>query len=100
MWELIQSNQRKSWFLFFAMGACLLALGYGIGFAAEAVEGGMIGISIASLIWILLSVIGFFSGDRVLLASSHAKEISRDVHPQLFNVVEEMRIAANLAAMP
>ena len=42
----------------------------------------------------------FFSGDAILLAVSRAKEVSHDIHPQLFNVVEEMKISSNLPFMP
>jgi heat shock protein HtpX len=47
-----------------------------------------------------MSLISFFSGDRIILAMSGAKEVTKEVHPQLFNIVEEMKIAANLPAMP
>ncbi len=100
MWELIQANKRKSVFLFIGMAACLLTLGYFIGAAADPAEGGLFGLFISSFIWIILSLVSFFSGDSILLSASNAKEVSRDIHPQLFNVVEEMKIAANLPAVP
>ncbi|MEN6309009.1 MAG: M48 family metallopeptidase, partial [Anaerohalosphaeraceae bacterium] len=40
------------------------------------------------------------SGDQILLASSGAVEVTPEVHPMLFNIVEEMKIAAQLPAMP
>ncbi len=100
MWELIQENRRKSAILFITMGLCLLVLGYLLGAAFFPPDGGIPGVAIALTIWSLLSLISFFSGDQILLASSRAKEITRDVHPQLFNVVEEMKIAANLPVIP
>ena len=45
-------------------------------------------------------MISRYSGSKILLAVSNAKEVTKEVHPQLFNVVEEMRIASNLPAMP
>jgi heat shock protein HtpX len=36
----------------------------------------------------------------VLLAVSGAKEVTKDVHPQLFNIVEEMKIASGWNYMP
>ncbi len=62
--------------------------------------GGFIGIGLAFFIWIILSLISYYSGDSILLAVSGAKEVTPDVHPQLFNVVEEMKIASGLPAMP
>ncbi|SYZ72584.1 Protease HtpX homolog [Candidatus Zixiibacteriota bacterium] len=100
MWELISANRRKSFFLFVIMGTCLILLGYFIGAAYYPQGGGFIGIGIAFFIWMMLSVISYFSGDSILLAVSGAREVTPDVHQQLFNVVEEMKIAAGLPAMP
>lgn len=100
MWELIARNKQKSIALFIAMGVCLVALGYVIGVAFFPANGAHYGILTAALIWLTLSVLGYFSGDQILLSVSNAKEITRDLHPQLFNVVEEMKIAASLHVMP
>ena len=100
MWELIRANKQKSLILFFVMGICLLVLGYFIGGAYGGEEGTFFGLGLALFIWILMSVISYFSGDSIILAMSKAKRVSPNVHPQLFNVVEEMKIAANLPAMP
>jgi heat shock protein HtpX len=100
MWELIQQNRRKSLALFFLMGCCLVLLGYLLGAAYLPPNGGMIGISLALIIWLILSLISFFAGDSIVLGISGAQEIAPDIHPQLFNVVEEMKIAASLPAMP
>lgn len=100
MWELIQSNRRKSLILFISLGITLLLLGYFFGSAYHPDGGGFIGIFFALVIWGILSLISYFSGSKILLAVSGAKEVTKDVHPQLFNVVEEMKISAGLPAMP
>jgi heat shock protein HtpX len=100
MWELIQANKRKSIMLFMGMGICLALLGYLIGATYFHKNGGLTGLFIALCIWLLWSLISYFSGNSILLAVSRAKEVSRDVHPRLFNVVEEMKIAANSPYMP
>jgi len=101
MWEIIQANKTKSWILFILMGLCLILLGYIIGrVTLEEEAGGILGIFIAGIIWFILSLISYFSGDSIILAVSGAKEVTPDVHPQLFNVVEEMKIAASLPFMP
>ena len=100
MWELIEANRKKSFFIFIGMGLCLILMGYAIGILSAPPDGGILGILIAGIVWAILSLVSFFSGDQILLSVSHAKEISRDIHPQLFDVVEEMKIAANLPAMP
>ncbi|MFC1683713.1 M48 family metallopeptidase, partial [Candidatus Zixiibacteriota bacterium] len=100
MWELIRKNKRKSIILFICMGCFLILLGYLVGYVFFPPEGGIAGVLIALFLWILLSVVGYFSGDSILLGVSHAREVSHDVHPQLYNIVEEMKIASNLPAMP
>ena len=79
MWEQIRSNQIRSVVLTIGMGALLV---------------------IAILVWAVLSLVGYFQGDSILLCMSRAKRISRDDHPRLYNVVEEMKIASGLEKMP
>jgi len=100
MWELIQANRRKSLILFFSLGLTLLLLGYFFGSVYYPDGGGFIGIFFAFIIWGILSLISYFSGSKILLAVSGAKEVTKEIHPQLFNVVEEMKISAGLPAMP
>lgn len=99
MWELIQSNKRKSLFLFFMMGTFLLVLGYLVG-EYYFQGGGPGGVVMASIIWVIFSLISYFGGSTIMLSVSGAQEVTKKVHPQLFNVVEEMTIAAGLSKMP
>ena len=83
------------------MAAVLLFLGFVIGMAfTKSPEGGLVGLMIATAIWVILTLISLSSGDQILLAASRAKPVTHEVHPQLFNVVEEMKIAASLPTMP
>jgi heat shock protein HtpX len=101
MWELIAANRRKSVLLFTGMAALLLALGYFIGEATIGQNGGgWIGLIIATAVWVIMSAASVFGGPELVLKMSHAKEVTPDVAPQLFNVVEEMRIAAGLPKTP
>jgi heat shock protein HtpX len=96
MWELIRANKRNSIILLVTMAVCLTLLGFIIGLVFFGPDGGFFGLIIATAIWLILMMISFSSGDQILLASSKAKPVTHDVHPQLFNVVEEMAIAAAL----
>jgi len=80
------------------MGALLILIGYFLGlyFFSNAVAG----LVIAILVWAVLSLVGYFQGDSILLSMSRAKKIKRDDHPRLYNVVEEMKIASGLEKMP
>ncbi|MES0329617.1 MAG: M48 family metallopeptidase [Dehalococcoidales bacterium] len=98
MWEQIRSNQIRSVVLVIAMGLLLLAVGYAIGLYFF--DSAVIGLVIALALWVLLNLIGYFQGDSILLSIAKAKKITRDDHPRLFNVVEEMKIATGLPKMP
>lgn len=101
MWELIQANKRRSLILFLGMGVVLLLLGLVIGFGVGGTpEAAVTGVILATTVWFIMSLIGHFQGSSILLASSNAVEVDKKVHPQLFNVVEEMTMAAGLQKMP
>jgi len=101
MWEVIKANQRKSMVLFVLMTAVLVGLGFIIGYAYDPEGGGaFVGMAIAAIVMIIMSLISIKSGSKIMLAASNAKEVTSEVHPQLFNVVEEMRIAAGMPKMP
>jgi len=101
MWELIRANKRNSIILMVILAAVLLLLGFVVGFAVTgAPGGGMIGLMVATVMWLVLTLVSLSSGDQILLAASRAQPVTHDVHPQLFNVVEEMKIAAGLPKMP
>ena len=102
MWELIRVNKRNSVLLLGAMGTVLLILGFVLGmvFGHGHPQAGWIGMGIATVIWIVMTLVSLSSGDQILLASSKAVKVTQEVHPMLFNVVEEMTIAANLPKMP
>jgi len=99
-WELIAANRRKSFLLFVGMAALLVTLGYFIGQATMGEGGGNIGIIIAIALWVIMSAASVFGGPDIVLRMSRAKPVTEDVHPQLFNIVEEMKISAGLPAMP
>jgi heat shock protein HtpX len=80
------------------MGMLLALLGYALGYYFF--ESGIFGLLIALLIWAIMSLVGYFQGDSILLASSRARKITPDDLPRLYNVVEEMKIASGLEKMP
>jgi heat shock protein HtpX len=98
MWAQIRANQVRSVVLTTGMGIILLLLGYFLGLYFF--ESGIGGLIIALIVWGIMSLIAFFQGDNILLAVSRARKISRDDHPRLYNVVEEMKIASGLEKMP
>ncbi|MFQ5429691.1 MAG: M48 family metallopeptidase, partial [Phycisphaerae bacterium] len=126
MWEAIRRNRRRSWLLIGLMGLLLVSLGYTIGsvllykvpaftqasygLPRGSVEpthaydllntGGLIGIAVAAGLWLILTTTALFGGDAVLLRTAGAIEIQKRDVPRLWNVVEEMTIAAGLPRPP
>lgn len=125
MWELIRANQRRSTILVIVMLGLLLGVGWVIG-AVVAPWGmaasdsfadpegqvqfpsgvpinpiaGMIGMFVAFVLWCVQALVAYYFGGKILLAVSGARKIEKADHPQLFNVVEEMTIAAQLPRVP
>lgn len=101
MWEQIAANRRRSIFVVAAMGVILVATGLALGTALTGHEGGaLLGGAVALLVWLVLWITAVTRGDAILLKLSGAREIRRQDHPQLLNVVEEMTIAAMLPKPP
>ena len=80
MWELIQSNRRKSIVIFIGMGLLLILIGFTFGSFYDPESGGVVGIFFALILWGILSMISYFAGSKVLLAVSGAKEVTPDIH--------------------
>ncbi len=99
MWELVRANQRKTATLIIAVAIVLFATGYALG-EVMAPGGGLGGLVVAMVIWMFMTLISYFGGDSIFLALGKAKKIEKKDHPILFNVVEEMTIAAGLPKVP
>ncbi len=105
--DLIADNKRKSvllvvlFCLFTAATALLLGLAIVAYFDPDTIahinwrEGLMVG-GVAAGIAFLLALISYYEGDQMILAISGAKLIQHKDDPELFNVVEEMAIAAGI----
>ena len=101
MYEQIARNRRASWLLMGVVVAILALLGFIIGYAVIGGSNGGIGLlGVFGVVAILWSVIGYYSGDKMVLAVSGARQVSHDDEPQLYNVVEELTIAAGLPKVP
>jgi heat shock protein HtpX len=97
MWEQIRANKRNSILLLMLMAAVLGLLGWIIGMSVSPdPRAGAFGVGVALIIWLILALVSFAGGDAIFLAASKALPVTKDAHPQLFNVVEEMAIAAQL----
>jgi heat shock protein HtpX len=105
--DLIAANKRNTVILVVVFCLVVLAVAMVLGLAVIAwfspgtvsrlnwtqalVAGG-----IAGGVAFLLSLLGYFEGDQMILAVNGAREIQHKDDPELFNVVEEMAIAAGV----
>ena len=95
--ERIARNRRNSLLLIAAFLAFITVFGYIIGWAwlGDPLKA-LAGLAFALVIGVIAGLISYYGGDKMVLAASRAKEITHDDAPVLFNVVEEMSIAAGL----
>jgi len=95
IYEEISANKRKSFLLLFLFVVFLLFLGWVFG---QAYGSGGVGVLVALLIALFISLITFYGGDKMVLGISHAKPVDRKENPYLANVVEGLAIAAGVPA--
>ncbi len=97
LFDEIARNKRRSTILIFLMFLLTALLGGVFGAYFEAPVGGLV---VAGGAAIVATLIAWFGGSAMILTISGAKPIEKADHPQLWNVVEELCIAAGLAKMP
>jgi len=94
MYSQIDSNKRKSIFLLMAATAFLIAVGY---IFDRAYGGnGYGGIFLGIIISLFSTSISYFNGDKIALAVSGAKPISKEENRYVYNLVENLCITAGL----
>ena len=101
MWEAIESNRRRSAVIVTALGVVLALLGAAIGgvYIPDG-RGALLGAAGALGFWALLLAGALRHGESVLLAGAGTKALEKEDCPRLWNVVEEMSIAAGLPSPP
>jgi heat shock protein HtpX len=88
-------NRRNSVLLIGLVTLLLAGLGFAIGYGTTGAVSGAFGVTTGAIVLaMLLSVGSFFAGDKLVLATSGAREVSQQSAPQLMNVVQEMALAA------
>jgi len=93
VYEQIASNRRRTWLLIAGAVVLLGAVGYALGWWAGS---GPVGLVVASVIALVMAVGSYRFGDRVVLASARAKEVTPQEQPRLHNIVEGLSIAAGI----
>jgi len=93
VYEAIAQNKRRS--ILLIAGAILLlgAVGFGLGYLFSS---GIVGLIVAVVIAAGLSIGSYRYGDRLVLASTRAREVTPEQEPRLHNVVEGISLAAGI----
>jgi heat shock protein HtpX len=92
--EQIAANKRKTFLLIVLAIAFTGAIGWLIGFLWF--NGGTVGLVIAVVLALVLSLSSYFFGDKAVLASTRARKVTPEEEPRLHNVVEGLAIAAGV----
>ena len=103
MWELIRINKRKSLFVLILMFILMVSLSGAIGaglYSVDWVSGMLWGAFIGVILWAIQAAVAYFAGDDIVLHFNMAVVVTPESYPQLYNIVEEMKIAAGLSVMP
>jgi heat shock protein HtpX len=93
VYEQIAANKRKTVLLVVAAIVLLGAVGYVLGLLYATGPAGMVG---AIALAIVMSLVSYFSGDKIVLASTRARLVSAQEQPRLHNIVEGLSIAAGI----
>ncbi len=98
-------NRRNTMLLLVALTALAAIVGYVIGWLLEGEasdtvpllsQAGLVGAVLMAVVSVGWSTISLAFGDKLVLSMANAKEIDKAQAPQLYNVVEEMAIAAGV----
>ena len=93
MYEQIASNKRKSIFLIFFFLVLIAALGWVFG---QITEFGSYALIPAVVIALLMTWGSYYYSDKIVLAVSKARPVSKQEYPYLYNIVEGLALAAGL----
>ncbi len=93
MYEQIASNKRRTILLVLGAFVFLGLIGYAIGLITSS---GPVALIAALVVAVVMALGSYFAGDRIVLASTRAREVTPEQEPRLHNVVEGLAIAAGI----
>ena len=94
MYSQIDSNRQKSWILIFLFTGLLAAAGWIYGYLTDT---GLSGLVFALAVSLGMTLISWFAGDKIALATNGAVELTeKSQFPELWNVVENLAITSGI----
>lgn len=94
MYSQITSNKRQSVVLITIFIVIILILGYVFGMLSGI--GDLTGLSLAIILSFIITMVSYFKGDKIALASSGAKAISKEENPYVYRMIENLCITSGL----
>lgn len=95
MYSEIDSNRRKSWLLILLFTGLLAAAGWVYGYVVT--DAGPNGLVFALAVSLGMSLLSWFAGDKIALATTGAVELTeKEQFPTLWNTVENLAITAGI----
>ncbi len=85
-------NVRKTWLIMTAFLLIIIALGWSFSYIYNAPEI----LFIAVLFSVVMNIFSFWNSDKIVIKMTGAKEITRESHRELYNIVENLSITAGL----
>jgi heat shock protein HtpX len=89
----VRNNSLRSYALIIIFIILIGALGAAIGLFYNNTY---VGLSLAVIFSIIYSLVGYYSGDKMILSMSKAKPVTKKEYPYLFHTVEGLAIAAGI----
>ena len=93
MYEQIAANKRRSVFLILFFLVLIFALAWAFG---QITDFGRYAVIPAALLAVFMTWGSYYYSDRIALAVSRARPVSKEEFPHLYNVVEGLAIAAGI----
>ena len=93
MYEQIASNKRRSFFLVLFFLALIFLL---VWLFDQMIGMGTAGLVAAVVIAVVMTIGSYYASDKIVLAMSKARPVTKEEFPYLYNVVEGLTIAAGL----
>ena len=93
VYDQIASNRNKSLIIFSLFFVFVLFLGWIFGLVLDI---GYLGVIIAFIIAVIMVFASYYYSDQIVMKISGAREVKKSEFPYLFNVIDEMAIAAGM----
>lgn len=93
MYEQIASNKRRSFFLVLFFLALIFLL---VWLFEQMMGWGTEGLVLAAIIAVAMTIGSYYASDKIVLAMSKARPVTKEEFPYLYNVVEGLTIASGL----